>query len=164
MTEAQELFDTTQDGITARWGSAPSARQTVTAWTKHVAAARAEAASEVREAEQQVTAAKAIGAKANARSEQERKRLIVQVYGPERARHYFGTFRIPNPAADAKRARQQATEARRVLAELDARPIAEAAQWLTAYRDAQEAAREAVTEQRATPDTAREPRRYGLSL
>ena len=165
VTEAQKLFDTTRTDITARWGSAPSTGQSIATWAEHVAAVRAEAAPEVREAEQQVTAAKSAGTEANARNEQERKRLIVQVYGPERARHYFGTFRIPNPAADARRLRQQAADARRVVAELDARPTTEAALWLTAHRNAQEAAREAVTEQsRTTPGTGREPRRYGPSL
>ena len=165
MTEAQELLDTTRTGITARWGSAPNTGQSIATWTEHVAATHAEAAPETREAGRQVTAAKAAGADANARNEQQRKQLIVQVYGPERARHYFGTSRIPNPAADARRLRQQAHDARRVIAELDARPIAEAAKWLTAYRSAQEAAREAITEQsRTTPDTARELRRYGPSL
>ncbi|MGB4137199.1 MAG: hypothetical protein WA971_11585, partial [Microbacterium sp.] len=74
----------------------------------------------------------------------ERDRLTVQVYGAEQARHMRGTFRIPNPRADAERARQRAAEARRVIAELDARPIAEAAEWLTHRREQQRIEREAL--------------------
>ena len=55
-----------------------------------------------------------------------------------------GTFRIPNPKADAQQARKRAAEARRVIAELDARPVAEAAEWLTQRREQQRAEREAL--------------------
>ncbi len=55
-----------------------------------------------------------------------------------------GTFRTPNPRADADRARKRAAEARRVIAELDARPVAEAAEWLTQRREQKRAEREAL--------------------
>ena len=74
----------------------------------------------------------------------ERDRLTVEVYGAEQARQLRGTFRTPNPRADAERARKRATEARRVIAELDARPVAEAAEWLTQRREQQRAERDAL--------------------
>ena len=74
----------------------------------------------------------------------ERDRLTVQVYGAEQARQMRGTFRIPNPTADAEHARRRAAEARRIIAELDARPVAEAAEWLTHRREKQRIEREAL--------------------
>lgn len=60
------------------------------------------------------------------------------------ARQIRGTFHIRHPTADSERAKRRAAEARRVIAELDARPVAEAAEWLTPRREQQRADREAL--------------------
>ena len=169
VAEAQEIFETTRTDITARWGSAPSTGQSVTEWAAKTAKERANAHPEVRDAEQAATDAKVAARTATARHTKERTQLTVQVYGTERARQLHGTFRIPNPAADAKHARQRAAEARKIIAELDARPIMEAAEWLTNYQEEQRAESETRAARRIAlsptgPPTARNKDREGPGL
>ena len=123
------------------------------------------------EARQEITARIAALATADGRDLTDAQaRLTVQVYGVERARQLHGTFRIPSPAADAKHARQRAAEARKIIAELDARPIVEAAEWL-ASRQEQRVENETLAARRAalSPDEATATRnkdreRPGLGL
>lgn len=96
----------------------------------------ARALSDAQGAKQQATQRQAV----------ERDRLTVEVYGAEQTRQMRGTFRIPNPRADAERARRRAAEAQHIIEELDARPVAEAAEWLAQHREQQRAECEALRE------------------
>lgn len=95
-------------------------------------------------AEQALSDTEAARQQTTQRQAVERDRLTIEVYGAEQERQMRGTFRTPNPRADAEHARKRAAEARRVIAELDARPVAEAAEWLTQRREQQRAEREAL--------------------
>ena len=130
--------------VTQAWGTAPSLLRPVTEWAQTIATEHADAHPEVRVAEQTLSAAEAGKQQAAQRQAVERDRLTVEVYGAEQARQMRGTFRIPNPRADAERARKRAAEAQRIIAELDARPVAEAAEWLTQRREQQRAEHEAL--------------------
>jgi hypothetical protein len=98
----------------------------------------------VRDAEHALSDAQAAKHQTRERQGIEQDRLTVEVYGAEQARQMRGTFRIPSPRADAERARQRAARARQIIAELDARPVAEAAEWLTQRREQQRIEREAL--------------------
>ena len=171
VTEAQEHLDATRTSIATRWGSAPNPGRSVTEWMEKIAEERANAHPEVRGAEQSVSNAKEEARHVAGRHAKERTQLTVQVYGAERARQLHGTFRIPNPAADAKRARQRAAEARKIIAELDARPVVEAAKWLTMRQEEQRvesetlaARRTALSPDEATATRNRDRERPGLGL
>ncbi|MES2865419.1 MobF family relaxase [Microbacterium profundi] len=130
--------------VTQTWGTAPSLLRPVTEWAQAIATDHADARPEVREAEQALKDAQATKQQTAQQQAVERDRLTVEVYGAEQARQMRGTFRIPNPRADAEHARRRAAEARRIIAELDARPVTEAAEWLTQRREQQRAEREAL--------------------
>ena len=169
VVEAQERLDAIRTNIAARWGSAPDDGQSVTAWATKNANEHTNVHPEVQEAEQAATAKKAEARHIAERHTKERTQLTVQVYGAERARQMLGTFRIPNPATDAKLARQRAAEARKVIAELDARPIAEATAWLTSHREAQRVERETLATRRAAlsaaePINTKDREKPGLGL
>ncbi len=130
--------------VTQTWGTAPSLLRPVTEWAQTIATEQADAHPEVRAAEHALSEAEAAKQQTAQRQAVERERLTVQVYGAEQARQMRGTFRVPNPRTDAEQARKRAAEARRVIAELDARPVAEAAEWLTQRREQQRVEREAL--------------------
>ena len=141
---AEESVEKIEQRITQAWGTAPSLLHPVSEWATKIAAAHADAHPEVRAAEQALSDTETAKQQTAQRQAIERDRLTIEVYGPEQARQMRGTFRIPNPKADAQQARKRAAEARRVIAELDARPVAEAAEWLTQRREQQRAEREAL--------------------
>ena len=141
---AEESVAKIEQQVTQAWGTAPSLLRPVAEWAKKIATGQADAHPEVQAAEQALRDTEAVRQQTSQRQTAERDRLTVQVYGAEQARQMRGTFRIPNPRADAERARKRAGEARRVIAELDARPVAEAAEWLTQRREQQRAEREAL--------------------
>ncbi|WP_341579181.1 MobF family relaxase [Microbacterium schleiferi] len=141
---AAESVEKIEERVTQTWGTAPSFLRPATEWAQTIATQRAAAHPEVRAAEQALSDTEAAKQQAAQRQAVERERLTVQLYGAEQARQMRGTFRIPNPRADAEHARRRAAEARRVIAELDARPVAEAAEWLTQRREQQRAEREAL--------------------
>ena len=141
---AKESVEKIEQRITQTWGTAPSLLRPVSEWAKKIATEHADAHSEVRAAEQALSDTEAARQQTIQRQAVERDRLTVQVYGAEQARQMRGTFRIPNPTADAEHARRRAAEARRIIAELDARPVAEAAEWLTHRREQQRIEREAL--------------------
>lgn len=116
----------------------------VTEWAQTIATEYADAHPEVRAAEQALSDTEAAKQQRAQRQTVEQDRFTVEVYGAEQARQMRGTFRIPNPRADAEHARKRAVEARGIIAELDARPVAEAAEWLTQRREQQRAEREAL--------------------
>lgn len=144
--------------ITQTWGTAPSPWHSITEWANTIAAQQADAHPEVRDAEHALSDAQSAKRQTRERHGIEQDRLTVEVYGAEQARQMRGTFRIPSPRADAERARQRAARARQIIAELDARPVAEAAEWLTRKREQQrieretlEARQEALTRRNAGP-------------
>ncbi|MBF9334995.1 AAA family ATPase [Microbacterium lacticum] len=139
-----ESVEKIEQRITLTWGTAPSLLRPVTEWAQTIVTEHTDARPEVRETEQALRDAEATKQQTAQRQSAERDRLTVQVYGAEQARQMRGTFRIPNPKADAKRARRRAAEARRTIAELDTRPVTEAAEWLTQRREQQRAEREAL--------------------
>ncbi len=141
---AEESVEKIEQRITQAWGTAPSLLRPVSEWAKKIATGHADAHSEVQAAEQALSDTEAGRQQTAQRQAVERDRLTVEVYGAEQARQMRGTFRVPNPKADAERARKRAAEARRIIAELDARPVAEAAEWLTQRREQQRAEREAL--------------------
>ncbi len=141
---AAESVETIEQHVTQTWGTAPSLLRPVTEWAKTIATEHADAHPEVRATEQALSEAEAAKQQIAQRQAIVRDRLTIEVYGAEQARQMRGTFRVPNPSADAERARKRAAEARRVIAELDARPVAEAAEWLTQRREQQRAEREAL--------------------
>lgn len=134
---AKESVEKIEQHITQTWGTAPSLLRPVAEWAQMIATEHADAHPEVRAAEQALSDAEAGKQQTAQRQAVERDRLTVQVYGTEQARQMRGTFRIPNPTAEAERARRRAVEARRIIAELDARPVAEAAEWLIHRREQQ---------------------------
>lgn len=141
---AEESVAKIEQHVTQTWGTTPSLLRPHAEWAQTIATEHADAHPEVRAAEQALSEAEAAKQQTAQRQAVERDRLTVEVYGAEQARQMRGTFRIPNPRADAEHARRRATEARRVIAELDARPVAEAAEWLTQRREQQRAEREAL--------------------
>ncbi len=141
---AEESVEKIERHVTQTWGTAPSLLRPVAEWAQTIANGHAAAHPEVRAAEQALSDTEAARQQTAQRQAVERDRLTVEVYGAEQARQMRGTFRIPNPRADAEHARRRAAEARRVIAELDARPVAEAAEWLTQRREQQRAEREAL--------------------
>lgn len=141
---ATESVEKIEQHVTQTWGTAPSLLRPLTEWAQTIAVGQADAHPEVRAAEQALSEAETAKQQMGQRQAVERDRLTVQVYGAEQARQMRGTFRIPNPRADAEHARKRAAEARRIIAELDARPVAEAAEWLTQRREQQRAEREAL--------------------
>lgn len=141
---AAESVEKIEQHITQTWGTAPSLLRPVTEWVQTIATEHADAHPEVRGAEQALSDAETTKQQTAQRQAVERGRLTIEVYGAEQARQMRGTFRIPNPRADAEHARRRAAEARRVIAELDARPVAEAAEWLTQRREQQRAEREVL--------------------
>ncbi|ANG84660.1 hypothetical protein [Microbacterium aurantiacum] len=141
---AAESVEKIEQHVTQTWGTAPSLLRPVTEWAQTIATEQANAHPEVRAAEQALSDTEAAKQQTAQRQAVERDRLTVEVYGAEQARQMRGTFRIPNPRTDAEHARKRAAEARRVIAELDARPVAEAAEWLTQRREQQQAEREAL--------------------
>lgn len=141
---AKESVEKIEQRVTQTWGTAPSLLRPVTEWAQTIATEHADAHPEVRAAEQALSAAEAGKQQAAQRPAVERDRLAIEVYGAEQARQMRGTFRIPTPRTDAERARRRAAEARRVIAELDARPVAEAAEWLSQRREQQRVEREAL--------------------
>ena len=171
---AKESVEKIEQRITQTWGTAPSLLRPVSEWAKKIATEHADAHSEVRAAEQALSDTEAARQQTIQRQAVERDRLTVQVYGAEQARQMRGTFRIPNPTADAEHARRRAAEARRIIAELDARPVAEAAEWLTHRREQQrierkalQARQEALTRRNAGPTRTgpdHQRGRPGLSL
>ncbi|WP_447947552.1 MobF family relaxase [Microbacterium lacticum] len=130
--------------VSQTWGTAPSLLGPVAEWAQTIATKHADAHPEVLAAEQALSEAEAAKQQTAQRQAVERDRLTVQVYGAEQARQMRGTFRVPNPRTDAEQASKRAAEARRVIAELDARPVAEAAEWLTQRREQQRAEHEAL--------------------
>ncbi|MGO1405116.1 MULTISPECIES: MobF family relaxase [Micrococcales] len=141
---AEESVEKIEQHITQTWGTAPSLLRPVSEWATKIATEHADAHSEVQAAEQALSDAEAARKHTARRQAVERDRLTVEVYGAEQARQMRGTFRTSNPRADAERARKRAAEARRVIAKLDARPVAEAAEWLTQRREQQRAEHEAL--------------------
>ncbi len=141
---AEESVEKIEQQVTQTWGTAPSLLRPASEWAKKIATEHADAHSEVQAAEQVLSDTEAARQQTAQRQAVERDRLTIEVYGAEQARQMRGTFRIPNPRADAEHARKRAAEARRVIAELDARPVAEAAEWLTQRREQQRAEREAL--------------------
>ncbi len=141
---AEESVEKIEQHITQTWGTAPSLLRPVAEWAQTIAAAHADAHPEVKAAEQALRDTEAAKQRTAQRQAVERDRLTVEVYGAEQARQMRGTFRVPSPRADAERARQRAARARWVIAELDARPVAEAAEWLTQRREQQRIEREAL--------------------
>lgn len=141
---AEESVKKIEQQVTQTWGTAPSLLRPVSEWAKKIATEHADAHSEVQAAEQALSDTEAARQQTTQRQAVERDRLTIEVYGAEQARQMRGTFRTPNPRADAEHARKRAAEARRVIAELDARPVAEAAEWLTKRREQQRAEREAL--------------------
>ena len=141
---AAESVEKIERHVTQSWGTAPSLLRPVTAWAQTIATEYADAHPDVRAAEQALSEAETAMQQTAQRQSIERDRLTIEVYGAEQARQMRGTFRTPNPRADADRARKRAAEARRVIAELDARPVAEAAEWLTQRREQKRAEREAL--------------------
>ncbi|GEB94095.1 hypothetical protein [Microbacterium lacticum] len=141
---AEESVEKIDQRVSQTWGTAPSLLRPVAEWAQTIATEHADAHPEVRAAEQALSEAETTKQQTAERQAAERDRLTVQVYGAEQARQMRGTFRILNPRADAEHARKRAAEARRVIAELDARPVAEAADWLTQRREQQRVEREAL--------------------
>lgn len=141
---AEESVAKIEQRVTQTWGTSPSLLRPVAKWATKIATEHADAHSEVQAAEQALSDTEAARQQAAQRQAVERDRLTVEVYGAEQARQMRGTFRTPNPKADAERARKRAADARRVIAELDARPVAEAAEWLAQRREQQRAEREAL--------------------
>lgn len=141
---AAESVEKIEQHVTHTWGTTPSLLRPVTEWAQTIATRQADAHPEVRAAEQALSDAEATKQQAAQRQAVERDRLTIEVYGAEQARQMRGMFRIPNPRADAEHARKRAAEARRIIAELDARPVAEAAEWLTQRREQQRAEHEAL--------------------
>ena len=141
---AEESVEKIEQQVTQAWGTAPSLLRPVTEWAQTIATGHAAAHPEVRAAEQALSDAEAARQQTAQRQAVERDRLTIEMYGAEQARQMRGTFRTPNPMADAEHARKRAVEARRVIAELDARPVAEAAEWLTQRREQQRVEREAL--------------------
>src|SRR3546814_702442 len=141
---AEESVEKIEQQVTQTWGTAPSLLRPVSEWAKKIATEHADAHSEVQAAEQALSDTEAARPQTTQRQAVERDRLTIEVYGAEQERQMRGTFRTPNPRADAEHARKRAAEARRVIAELDARPVAEAAEWLTQRREQQRAEREAL--------------------
>ncbi|PZP16206.1 MAG: TrwC relaxase [Brachybacterium faecium] len=141
---AEESIEKIEQQVTQTWGTAPSLLRPVSEWAKKIATEHADAHSEVQAAEQALSDTEAARQQTTQRQAVERDRLTIEVYGAERERQMRGTFRTPNPRADAEHARKRAAEARRVIAELGARPVAEAAEWLTQRREQQRAEREAL--------------------
>lgn len=141
---AEESVEKIEHHVTQTWGTAPSLLRPVTEWAQTIATEQADAHPEVRAAEQALSDTEAAKQQATQQQTVERDRLTIEVYGAEQARQMRGTFRTPNPRADAEHARRRAAEARGIIAELDARPVAEAAEWLTQRREQQRAEREAL--------------------
>ena len=141
---AEESVEKIEQHVTQTWGTAPSLLRPLAEWAQTIATEHADAHPEVRAAEQALSDAEAGKQQTAQRQAVERDRLTVEVYGAEQARQMRGTFRIPNPRADAEHARKRAAEARDIIAELDARPVTEAAEWLTHRREQQRAEREAL--------------------
>ena len=141
---AAEAVEKIEQRITLTWGTAPSLLRPVNEWAQTIATEHTDARPEVRETEQALRDAETTKQHTAQRQLVERDRLTIEVYGAEQARQMRGTFRIPNPKADAERARRRAAEARRTIAELDARPVTDAAEWLTQRREQQWAEREAL--------------------
>ena len=141
---AAEAVEKIERRVTQTWSTEPSLLRPLTEWAQMIATEQADAHPEVRAVEQALSEAEAVKQQTTQRQAVERDRLTVEVYGAEQARQMRGTFRIPNPRADAERARQRAAKARQVIAELDARPVTEAAEWLTQRREQQRAEREAL--------------------
>ncbi|MCE7481554.1 AAA family ATPase [Microbacterium profundi] len=141
---AKESVEKIEQHLIQTWGTTPSLLRTVTEWAQTIATEHADAHPEVRATEQALSDAEAAKQQTAQRQAVERDRLTVQVYGTEQARQMRGTFRIPNPRADAEHARRRAAEARDIIAELDARPVAEAAEWVTQRREQQRAEHEAL--------------------
>ncbi|QEA30482.1 AAA family ATPase [Microbacterium sp. CBA3102] len=141
---AAETVKKIEQRVTQTWGAVPSLLLPLTEWAQTIATEHADTHPEVRATEQALSEAEAVKQQTAQRQVVERERLTVQVYGAEQARQMRGTFRIPNPRADAEHARKRAAEARRIIAELDARPVAEAAEWLTQRREQQRAEHEAL--------------------
>ncbi|MBK8730869.1 MAG: AAA family ATPase [Tetrasphaera sp.] len=141
---AEESVAKIEQRVTQTWGTSPSLLRPVAEWATKIATEHADAHSEVQAAEQALSDTEAARQQAAQRQAVERDRLTVEVYGAEQARQMRGTFRTPNRKADAERARKRAADARRVIAELDARPVAEAAEWLAQRREQQRAEREAL--------------------
>lgn len=141
---AEESVEKIEQQVTQTWGTAPSLLRPVSEWAKKSATEHAAARPEVQAAEQALSDTEAAKQQTAQRQAVERDHLTIQVYGAEQARQMRGTFRIPNPRTDAERARKQAVEARQVIAELDARSVTEAAEWLTQRREQQRAEHEAL--------------------
>ncbi|MGO2518732.1 MobF family relaxase [Microbacterium sp.] len=141
---AAESVEKIEQRVTQTWGTAPSLLRPFTEWAQTIAVGQADAHYEVRAVEQALSEAETAKQQTAQRQAVERDRLTVDVYGAEQARLMRGTFRIPNPRTDAEHARKQVAEARDIIAELDARPVAEAAKWLTQRREQQRAEREAL--------------------
>ncbi len=159
---AAESVERIEQRITRTWGAAPPPWRPITEWAKNIAAEQANAHTKVQEAEHALSDAKAAKRQADERQSIERDRLTVEVYGAEQARQLRGTFRIPNPTADAQRARRRAAEARQIIAELDARPVTEAAERLTQRREQQRIEREELqTRQEALARRDTGPTRTG---
>ncbi|MCK8475841.1 MobF family relaxase [Microbacterium aurugineum] len=141
---AEESVVKIEQQVTQTWGTAPSLLRPVTEWAQTIAAGQADAHPEVRTADQALSEAETAKQQMARRQAVEQDRLTIQVYGADQTRRMRGTFRIPNPRTDAEHARKRAAEARDIIAELDARPVAEAAEWLTQRREQQRAEREAL--------------------
>ena len=141
---AAESVERIEQLITQTWGTAPSPWHSITEWANTIATQQAGAHPEVQEAEHSLSNAQTAKRQTRERQGIEQDRLTIEVYGAEQMRQMRGTFRIPSPRADAERARQRAARARQIIAELDARPVAEAAEWLTQRREQQRIEREAL--------------------
>ncbi len=171
---AAESVETIEQRITQTWGTAPSPWHSITEWVNTITTQQADAHPEVRAAEHALNDAQTAKRQTRERQSIEQDYLTVEVYGAEQARQMRGTFRTPNPTADAERARQRAARARQIIKELDARPVAEAAEWLTQRREQQriereelEARQEALARRNAGPTRTgpdQQRGRPGLSL
>lgn len=168
---AAESVERIEQRLTQTWGTAPSPWHSITEWANTIAVEQADAHPEVRDAEHALSDVQTAKRQSRERQGIEQDRLTVEVYGAEQAWQMRGTFRIPGRRADAERARQRADEARRIIAELDARPVAETAEWLTQRceqqrieREALEARRSAFSPGRTLDSGARSSERPSLGL
>lgn len=152
---AAESVERIEQRIAQTWGTAPSPWHSITKWANTIATQQADAHPEVRDAEHALSDAQTAKRQTRERQGIEQDRLTVEIYGAKQARQMRGTFRIPSPRADAERARQRAARARWIIAELDARPVAEAAEWLTQKREQQRIEREALEIRRSAFSSGR---------
>lgn len=133
------------------WGALPRNTETLTAWAREQATRRAENDPQMIAATQQIETAQVAQAATHERHEQERKALLINEYGADQVGRDWVRARLTNPQRQAQTARTEADTAGHQAAQLRGLPLNEAAERIEAQRNAEDKARQLVTERTRRP-------------